>query len=103
MDTDTQSWRENVVGSLAEIKSQLARLASDRESEKDTLIRVTRELHDEDRRQTDRLQSHVEWNDREHAALHEKYNKVSGRMIFFTGVFLTLQFVAPFVWMVLTK
>lgn len=93
IDTDTQAWRENVVGTLAEIKSQLGRLASDRESEKETLLRVTAELHAEDRRAHERYDKHVAWNDQEHEKLHEKVNKVSHRQSFTTGAMLTVQFV----------
>lgn len=92
IDIDTQAWRENVVATLAEIKAQLGRLASDRESEKETLIRVTQELHAEDRRAHERHDKHVAWNDQEHEKLHEKANKISSRQSFTFGVMITVQF-----------
>ena len=92
IDSETQSWRENVVATLADIKAQLGRLASDRESEKETMIRVTRELHEEDRRAQERHDKHVTWNDAEHEKLHEKANKISSRQSFTLGVMLTVQF-----------
>lgn len=93
IDTDTIAWREGVIGTLADIKAQLSRLASDRESEKETLVRVTQELHAEDRRQFERHERHVAWNDGEHEKIHEKVNKVSHRQSFTTGVMLTVQFI----------
>lgn len=92
-DSETQAWRESVVATLADIKAQLGRIASDRESEKETLVRVTTELHAEDRRHQERLDKHVEWNDLEHEKTREKVNKISGRVNFFTGVIITLQFI----------
>lgn len=92
-DSETQAWRENVAATLADIKAQLGRLASDRESEKETMLRVTTELHAEDRRHQERLDKHVGWNDAEHEKSREKINKISGRVNFFTGVILTLQFI----------
>lgn len=92
-DSETQAWRESVAVALADIKAQLGRLASDRESEKETMLRVTTELHAEDRRHQERLDKHVEWNDTEHEKSREKINKISGRVNFFTGVILTLQFI----------
>lgn len=91
--SDPQAWRDHVVGSLADIKAQLGRLASDRESEKETLIRVTAELHAEDRRHAEKLADHVRWNDEQHEVLHEKHNKIAGRTNFFMGVGITLQFI----------
>lgn len=91
-DSETQAWRENVVITLAEIKAQLGRLASDRESEKETMLRVTTELHSEDRRILERLDRHIEWNDTEHEKTRDKSNKTEGRVNFFAGVILTLQF-----------
>lgn len=92
MDADTLSWRESVVGSLADIKAQLGRLASDRESEKETIIRLTTRLDGEDRRNVERLDKHVEWNDAEHGKLHERINKIDTKVTFGAGVLLTLQF-----------
>lgn len=92
-DSETQAWRENVAITLAEIKAQLGRLASDRESEKETMLRVTTELHAEDRRILERLDRHIEWNDTEHEKNRDKVTKISGRVNFFTGVILTLQFI----------
>lgn len=92
-DSETQAWRESVAVSLAEIKAQLGRLASDRESEKETMLRVTTELHAEDRRHQERLDEHVKWNDTEHEKNRDKINKIAGRVNFFTGVILTLQFI----------
>lgn len=91
-DSETQAWRESVVATLADIKAQLGRIAYDRESEKETVIRVTTELHAEDRRHQERLDRHVEWNDTEHEKTREKVNKIDGRVHFFAGVLLTLQF-----------
>jgi len=87
------AWRENVVASLAEIKTQLVRLAADRESEKDAIVRATAALAAEDRRNVDKLEEHVEWNDQAHAELNEKISKVSHRQSFITGVILTIQFI----------
>lgn len=92
-DSETQAWRENVAATLADIKAQLGRLASDRESEKEAMLRVTTELHAEDRRAQERHERHVEWNDIEHEKTREKVSKISGRVNFFTGVILTLQFI----------
>lgn len=93
MAVDDVTWRENVAISLAEIKTQLARLAADRESEKDAVIRATAVLAAEDRRNADKLDEHVEWNDEEHAKLAEKISKVSHRQSLITGVLLTIQFI----------
>lgn len=92
-DNETQAWRENVAVTLAEIKAQLGRLASDRESEKETMLRVTTELHAEDRRAQERLDSHVSWNDEEHEKTRNRINKIESRVNFFAGVLLTLQFI----------
>jgi len=103
IDTDTQAWRENVVGSLADIKAQLGRLASDRESEKETLIRVTTQLHAEDRRNAERLDAHVKWNDEQHGKLHDKVNSLTWKFYFGAGMVAMAQFVAPFIWQALLK
>lgn len=103
MEHDAQKWRESVVGTLAKIESQLGRMASDRESEKATLQRATQRLDEEDRRHTERLERHVEWNDAEHEKFNEKHNKLAGRMTFFMGAITALQFVAPFIWQSLLK
>lgn len=92
-DSETQAWRENVVATLADIKAQLGRLASDRESEKEAVIRATTELHAEDRRAAERFERHVAWNNGEHEKMRDVANKTNGRVSFFTGVILTLQFI----------
>lgn len=92
MTVEDQAWRENVVASLADIKAQLGRLASDRESEKETLIRTTTRLQDEDRRLADRLDSHVKWNDGAHGDIYERMNKIDTKVTFGAGVIVTVQF-----------
>jgi hypothetical protein len=100
---DTQSWRERVAGDLAHIKAQLGRLASDRESEKETVIRVTQELKAEDRRNAEHLERHIEWNDVENGKLHEKLNALAWKFWFAAGVFAALQFLAPLIWVLIIK
>lgn len=65
-DQDTYHWREGVGISLAEIKAQLGRLASDRESEKESILRVVIDLKDRDDQIERRLQKQLDAN-REYA------------------------------------
>lgn len=96
-ENDTQ-WRDHVITSLAKIEVQLGRLTSDRESEKETLIRVTTQLHTEDKANAEKLHAHVKWNDEEHKELHDKVNGLSLKFWFAAGVFAALQLLAPLVW-----
>lgn len=88
-----QAWREGVVASLAKIETQLSRIASDRESEKETINRLSQDLRAADLRAVEKLDKHIEWNDEAHEDLHEKINKVSHRVSLITGAGLTIQFI----------
>lgn len=65
---ETQQWREGVVISLTQIKTQLSRAAADRESEKETLLRITAELRARDDEVEKRLQKQLD----EHRADDER-------------------------------
>ncbi len=49
MDSVTQEWRDGVNVALTEIKFQVGRLASDRESEKDTIERLATKFTEDSR------------------------------------------------------
>lgn len=59
-EAGTIVWREQVMVSLAEIKLQIARLVSDRESEKDSQLRVEAHLRECDRESEARLQKQID-------------------------------------------
>lgn len=100
---DTQAWRADVTADLRVIKAQLGRIASDRESEKGTMLRLEADLKGEDRRNAEKFDEHVDWNNGELGKLHEKVNKLTFKFWFAAGVYAALQLVAPLVWMLLLQ
>lgn len=87
-DTD---WRIELAATLSDIKAQLGRLASDRESEKGTMLRLSERLDAEDRLNAEKLARHVEWNNIEHKQQQESHHKLSGKVSFISGVGITLH------------
>lgn len=89
-ENETNLWRESVVISLTKIEIQLARLAADRESEKDALLRVTADLRERDTAIEQRLQKqldeHRDYDDRRFTDADKYARNIAAKVYMGSGI-----------------
>lgn len=93
-EVETNQWRERVIVSLAEIQTQQRRAAADRESEKETVLRLERALRAEDRELIKKIDDHSAADLVSFNAMNTKLEKISSRVLMIVGGIIAAQGIA---------
>lgn len=94
---DPRDWRQGVAVSLTEIRMQVGRLVSDRESEKGTIQRIISQSREDHRELTKNLEEHRKEDTENFSEITERVSKSDRKIMMIVGIGIGLQTLATIV------